>query len=322
MKHNKNIIEEVVKLKLQNIKSREIARRLGISKTSVNDNFNKYLNSISIEIDPSGREVVTTIVDRKPKICIIDVETSAAKVYCFGRFNQNFGEDNIYEEGGLILCACWRWIGEDEIYSIWMTPEQLALRDDSDVAKELFKVYQEADAVVMHNAKKFDHKVIQTRVLYWRLKELPVVKVIDTLQIAKSKLRLPSNKLDSIGEYFGLGRKIKTEGIRLWAEVQEGNPEAMKRMVTYCQQDVNLLYNVYMLLRGLGSANSGFNAAQYYEDTAYRCRECGSLDLKLTGKHYYTQKGRYEELECYDCGASIRTSDNLLSKAKKETLLL
>lgn len=322
MQHNKKLIEEIVKLRLQNIKSREVARLLGISKSSVNDNFNKYLNSISVQTDTAGQEVVTSIIDKKPRICIIDVETSASKVYCFGRFNQNFGQDNIYEEGGLILCACWRWVGEDEIYSIWMTPEQLALRDDSEVARELFQVYQEADAVVMHNAKKFDHKVIQTRVLYWMLKELPVVKVIDTLQIAKSKLRLPSNKLDSIGEYFGLGRKIKTEGIRLWADVQEGSAEAMTRMVTYCQQDVNLLYNVYMLLRGLGSANSGFNAAQYYDDAAYRCRECGSLDLSLTGKHYYTQKGRYEELECNECGASIRTSDNLLSKAKKQTLLL
>lgn len=296
--------KEIKKLIKEGLSSREVAKKLLISKSSVNN----YRNS--------------TEEERKPKVCIIDVETSAAKVYCFGRWNQNIGQDNVYEEGGKILCASWRWLGEDTTYSIHLSPTDITAGDDYNTVNKLFHLYTEADVVVMHNAKKFDHKVIQTRVLYWLGVELPTVKVIDTLQIAKTKLRLPSNKLDSIGEYFNLGRKIKTEGISLWAKVQEGCTESMAKMVTYCKQDVNLLYDVYVLLTCLGTANSGFNAGHYYNDNKLRCKECGSTNLTESNRSIYTLRGQYREYYCDDCGATVRDSNNTFSTEKKNSLLV
>ena len=203
-----------------------------------------------------------------------------------------------------------------------MTPEELKDRNDSRLVEALYDVYEEADAVVMHNAKKFDHKVIQTRGLFWTEQMLPVVKVIDTLQIAKSKLRLPSNRLDSIGEYFGLGRKTKTEGIRLWAKVQEGDTVAMQSMVEYCKQDVNLLNDVYLRLRALGTSGTMFNASHYLEDNEVHCKVCASTNLVVTKKKYYTQKGAYEEVLCLDCGHSARTTENVMPKDKRNSLLV
>lgn len=291
--------------------SRWIANQIGLCKSTVNNLYKKYR-----KLYPSTTE------QNKPKICIIDVETSAAKVYCFGRYNQNFGEDNIYEEGGKILCVSWKWVGEDKIHSLHMTPKQIRLGYDLEIVNALYELYEQADAVVMHNAKKFDHKVIQTRVLYWLGLELPTVKVIDTLQIAKSKLRLPSNKLDSIGEYFGLGRKQKTEGIRLWADVQEGSVQAMKKMVEYCKQDVNLLDSVYHLLKGLGTANSGFNANNYFTSSIPRCKECSSLNIKKTNRNVFTLKGKYSEYKCVSCGGVFRDTYNQLSKEKRDSILV
>lgn len=310
MKHSKETTDDVIKLKLSGSSNAEVAFNLNIGKTTVFDIWKKY---------KSTNKLNTTV---KPKICIIDVETSAAKAYCFGRFNQNFSEDNIYEEGGLILVACWRWLGEKKVHSLYMTPEEILDKNDSRIVAALNDVYEEADAVVMHNAKKFDHKVIQTRTLFWYGSMLPVVKVIDTLQIAKSKLRLPSNRLDSIGAYFGLGRKVKTGGIELWAKVQDGSKVSMSDMVTYCKQDTNLLYEVYLVLRALGTAGTAFNAAHYNDDDEMQCRICNSKNLLVTDKKYFTQKGTYKEVICLDCGHSARDTKNTLPKTKRDSLLV
>ena len=114
MKHSKDTINDIIRLKLSGSSNGEVAFILNVGKTTVHDVWKKHLSK-----HDTPKEL--TIIP-KPKICIIDVETSAAKVYCFGRFNQNFSQDNIYEEGGLILVACWRWLGSETVYSVYMTP--------------------------------------------------------------------------------------------------------------------------------------------------------------------------------------------------------
>lgn len=313
------LVDLIVELKNQGLSSRQIAEALDIGKSTVNDVYNREVSSIiEAEIAASEAEIAPT---RTPRIAVVDVETSAAKVYCFGRFKQNIGQANVSEEGGKILVGCWRWLGEDTVHSAYMTPKEIAAGNDNNVVRALYKVYEEADAVIMHNAKNFDHKVIQTRGIANGGGTLPPTKVIDTLEMAKRKMRLPSNRLDSIGAYFNLGRKQDNSGIRLWIDVQEGNEEKMQEMVQYCQQDVNLLYDVYMKLRCLGHAGTNFNAGHYYEDAQVHCKVCGSSDLVLTEKKVYTALQEFNEIVCLSCGASQRTRINLTTKEKKELLL-
>jgi len=312
-------VDLILELKNQGLSSRQIADALDIGKSTVNDIYNKEIDKfIEANIATDEANNATTSA---PRIAIVDVETSAAKVYCFGRFKQNIGQANVYEEGGKILVGCWRWLGEDKVYSQYMTPKEIKSGDDSGVVRALYKVYEEADAVVMHNAKNFDHKVIQTRGIFNGGGTLPPTKVIDTLEMAKKKLRLPSNRLDSIGAYFNLGRKQDNSGIQLWADVQEGNKEKMQEMVEYCKQDVNLLHDVYLKLRCLGHAGTNFNAGHYYDDSKPHCRVCGGEDLVMTEKKVYTAFQEFNEIVCLSCGASQRTRLNLTSKEKKELLL-
>ena len=98
---------------------------------------------------------------------------------------------------------------------------------------------------MMHNCDKFDFPWIKTRALFHGLSMYPKYKSVDTLKIARYKHNFPSNRLDDIGEYLNLGRKIKVD-YKLWDRViLEQSEEALDEMVAYCEQDVLLLEKIY-----------------------------------------------------------------------------
>lgn len=315
MKYTEDMVKTIVDLKLAGWSSREIASALGISKSGINGLFQR---GVPLQYNPQEVAFKTT----GPKVLIFDTETAAATALTFGRFKVNLSQDNILDNGGWILCACWRWLGEYETHSIYLTPDEVKAKDDSRIVAKLFELYEEADAVLAHNSLGFDHKVVSARALYNNFPPLPKVKVLDTLALAKKHFKLPSNRLDSIGEFLGLGRKLSTGGIQLWRQVQEGDVEAMQKMTTYCEQDVDLLYDIYIRLRPYGSAGSDYNAALYYNDDQIRCRTCGSTDVEHTGRNVTTSVSIFEEVRCNECGAVHRTRTSTTSKEKRKSLIV
>lgn len=316
MKYTHETIEKICDMKLAGFSSRAIAAALGISKSGINDMFQR---GVPLQYDP--RDVAFKRNDG-PKILIFDTETAAATALTFGRFKVNLSQDNILDNGGWILCSSWRWLGQSKTQSIYLTPKEVLAKDDSRIVAKLFELYEEADAVLAHNSLGFDHKVVQARAIFNNFPPLPQVKVLDTLQLVRKYLKLPSNRLDAIGEFFGLGRKVSTGGISLWRKVQEGDVQAMKDMVTYCEQDVDLLYDIYLRTRQLGRAGSDFNAALYYDDDQTRCRVCGSTDVEHTGRNVTTSVSVFEEIRCNECGAVHRTRTTKASKEKRKSLIV
>lgn len=300
---DKEFTEIIITAKNQGYSSRHIANVLGIGKSTVNDVYKREQDKPS----------------KKPKIAFLDVETAAAVSYHFGRWNINIGEDSVLQQGGQVLVSCHSWLDTPEVEELHMTPKELQSLDDSRIIYKLYDLYEDADAIVMHNGKKFDHKVIQTRGTYFGYGRLPTVKILDTLEIAKQKLRLPSNKLDSIGNYFNLGRKIDTGGIELWKKVQQGDKQAMQDMVTYCQQDVNLLKSVFHKLVHLGIP--GFNAGLYFDDEQFHCTACGSTHVYPTGRFTYSAVNKFTEYQCMDCGSVSKDRQALTTKEKRKALL-
>lgn len=302
-------INKAAALLQEGLPSRAIAAKVGCGKTTVNE----YRNRLQIKPDVK--------LNRQAKILFLDIETAAAVALAFGRFKQNLSQDNIVSEGGWMLCASWKWNDEEDTHSVHLVPEEIAAKDDSRIVAVLFDLYEQADAIVAHNGQGFDHKVIQTRAAANGFPALPSVKVIDTLLLAKKNLRLPSNRLDAIGAYLGLGRKIETGGISLWKDVQNGDVDAMKRMVTYCKQDVDLLYKVYMALRHTGAAGTNFNAALYHANGLIRCKTCASADIDPTGRSITTAVSVFAEYRCNSCGAVHRDRKNNLTKEQRESIL-
>jgi len=282
----------------QGVSSRYIAEALGISKSGVNDYINRDKPHFRI---PNAR------------VLVYDLETSAAEVLTFGRFKQNIGQANVLKEGGMILCASYRWLDTDKTFTMHLTPDEIKRQDDSRLVAWMFDLYEQADAVLAHNSRGFDHKVLQTRALKAGFPALPMVKVLDSLQLARRYLKLPSNRLDAIGEYFGLGRKQETGGISLWRDVQAGDTAAMKRMVEYCKQDTNLLYEVYLKLRGLG-ATGNFDASLFSADKSgtLLCKSCGSADIHATGRVVATGANNFVEHRCNNCGGVQRSKQKVV----------
>jgi uncharacterized protein YprB with RNaseH-like and TPR domain len=311
LKYNFDTEQKIIQLKKSGMASRAIAEELGVSKSGVNDAYLRLIDEVQ-EKEPKRST-------GGAKVLFFDVETSAAQVFCFGRHKQFINQDAVKIEGGKLLCSGYRWEGEEQAHVLF-NYEEVKAGEDYSVCKAMWELFSQADAVVAHNLKNFDLKMLEARCLANGLPSLPTVKLIDTLEIAKNKFRFPSNKLDSLASYFGLGRKVSHSGISLWVQVQEGSRKALDEMVEYCEQDVNLLHDLFQVLRSRGLVN-GYNAALYYDDDVTRCKACGSDHLELTGRAVTTGLSSFEEIKCNSCGTLQRTRKNTLSKEKRSKLL-
>ena len=175
------------------------------------------------------------------KVLLYDIETAygIARVWRPGYKIRVAYEDFIKHPN--IICISYKWKGSDEVHSVRWDSNQ----EDKNLLEVFIKALNEADEIVAHNGDAFDLPWIRTRALANKLEIRPRYKSIDTLKIARNKFRFPSNKLDDLGDYLGVGRKIKTNR-ELWVDsVCNKDLDALNKMVEYCNQDVLLLEDVY-----------------------------------------------------------------------------
>lgn len=253
-----------------------------------------------------------------PKIVFVDVETAPSVVVAFGRFNQNFSQDNVLEEGGWLISACWKYAGSHKVHKVCLTPKEIGTRDDSRIVAALFDIIEDSDIIVAQNGDRFDLPVIQTRGLINNMPPFKSVKTVDTLKIAR-RLKFNSNRLDSLGEQLGLGRKVQHTGIDLWVRCMKGDKNALRDMVEYNEQDVILLEAVYNKLKCYDNKHP--NMAHYYDDNTPRCRVCGSTDLTESGHSIFTDVSEFVEVVCNDCNSRSRTRQAINTKDKRKSIL-
>ena len=251
---------------------------------------------------------------RRPqaKVLVYDIETSRTWVRAplFSLWNQNISHAHI-EKPWIMLCFSAKWLWEDKIMSFKLSKKEVDDWNDESLAKSLWRLFDEADVIIAHNNKKFDQKVAQTRFFAHRLNLPSPFLDVDTLVHAKKKFKIPSNRLDYLGEFLGLGRKIETEK-GLWDKVEEGDESAMDRMALYCDQDVKLLEDVYLEMRPYVQPhpNIGLFEAQTGE---FVCPTCGSKELEEEGQ-YATTVNVYQNYRCKSCGSMARTRKGMAVK--------
>lgn len=328
--------QEIVKLKHSGLTSRQVATNLNCSKSAVNYVYNawldapyplykpedvavRYVKETTYGVTPSADNSVK-LRPKKPKILILDVETTADIVATFGRFKVNVGEQNIIQQGNQIATAAWKFLGDSEVQTAYskFTGFEIDLDTEYELLFELYEAMKEAEAVVIHNAR-FDLGTIQHRMLAHGMGRLPTVKVIDTLMIARKYLKLRSNKLDSITKYFGLSNKIENSGISLWIKVQQGDKQALAEMLKYNIGDVEALEDVYNKFLPL---NQGTSLSVFTDLETKRCTSCGSHNVNPTGRKVTTSLSAFDEYECTDCGAKMRNRVNSLTKEQRSNILM
>lgn len=187
-----------------------------------------------------GELKIRPTFNAQPKILFYDIEVSYGLARAWRPSYKTFIKYDDFVIHPKIICISWKWNNSDEVHTVsW---------DKSHNDKTLLEVFipelNKADFIVAHNGDNFDLPWIRTRALACGLRMHPTYTSVDTLKIVRYDHRFPSNKLDDLGDYLGLGRKVKTE-MSLWDGVFNNEAGALDDMIKYCEQDVFLLERIY-----------------------------------------------------------------------------
>lgn len=202
-----------------------------------------------------------------------------------------------------IICISWKWEDEDKIHNLTWDENMC----DKQMVKEFIKVLNQSDEIVAHNGDRFDIKWIRTRAMFHRIPMNAHYRSLDTLKKAKAHFNLPNNRLDTIAQFLKVGAKVRHEGLIMWHKVQSNDKEALKDMVKYCDGDIIVLEDSFLVMQNYIKHNThiGVNAG----GKKHSCPNCGSEDVILY-KNNFTAMGTIKrQMECNICSYSYETSN-------------
>lgn len=254
---------------------------------------------------------------KRPRVLLFDIETAPIIAHVWGLFDQNVGLNQIQKDWHILSWAA-KWLGDKTI----MYADQRKARkieNDRRILKGIWKLLDDADIVVTQNGKQFDVKKLNARFIIHGFPPPSPFKHIDTLQISRKTFGFTSNRLEYLATTLKAKDKKLTkrefEGFTLWKECLAGNMRAWREMEKYNKLDVLALEHVY---KRLIPWDSTLNFNLFRSGTEHVCT-CGSRRLQRRGFHY-SQKGKFQIYRCLDCGKWTRSSQNLLSKEKRDSL--
>lgn len=244
---------------------------------------------------------------------MLDIEISPTTAVVWGLFKQNIAINQITGNSE-VLCWAAKWLGEDTTYfsSVEMTSKKRML-------KEVYKLLEEADAVITYNGKSFDLKILNTEFALQGWSRPSPYKNIDMLSVVRSQFRFTSNKLGYVGPRLGIGEKVKNAGYDLWLDCMNPKSESYKTswamMEEYNVQDVSLLEALYNRLQGWVPNHPSHSALE----NDHVCPNCASHNLQKRGTAITTTLS-YQRYQCKDCGAWSRSK--IANKADRTSQLV
>ncbi len=232
------------------------------------------------------------------KRLLLDIETAPHLAAVWGIFKENIPIDRLLESG-YTMCWAAKWYGSDDIFY-----DSIHRNDHNSMIKNIHTLLEEADAVVHYNGRSFDIPTLNKEFLSMGLTPPSPYKQIDLLETARRQFRFPSNKLDYVSKFLGLGTKLKHKGYELWQGCMANDKESWSQMTDYNIQDVLLLERLYTKL--LPWIDKHPVVGLYNLDGEQKCPHCGSTHLVKRGLAY-TQVGIYQRYKCGGCGANVRS---------------
>jgi RNase P subunit RPR2 len=212
-----------------------------------------------------------------------------------------------------------KWLFSSETKTDFVTAKEAINRDDKRISKSLWKLVNEADAIISHNGNNFDIPKINTRFLLNGLQPpMPFIS-IDTRKIAYKQFGFSSNCLDYLGKIMLSKQKIHTD-YQLWIDCENGNQDSLDFMENYCKADVGLLEEVYLELRPWIKSHP--NLAVLMDAKEQCCPNCGSFEFEEGEGYYTTPQNKYVSVRCKHCGAVNRKKLSVISKEQREVMLI
>lgn len=237
----------------------------------------------------------------KPKVLILDIETSPLITYTWGLWDQNIPL-NMIKTDWFILSWSAKWLGEKTIYQMDQRHSK-KLKNDKKILKAMWKLLDKADIIITQNGKKFDVKKLNTRFIVHGMQPPSSYKHIDTLQLAKKHFGFTSNKLEYMTNLLCTKYKKlvdrKFKGFDLWEQCLARNPRAWKEMSKYNKYDVLSLEELYTKLIPWD------NSVNFNIYSKVPVCSCGSKEFNKNG-YFYSSTGRFQRYSCKKCGSEFR----------------
>lgn len=197
-----------------------------------------------------------------------------------------------------MLCWSAKWLGQRKVH----------FYDESgDMLTPLWKLLDEADAVVHYNGQSFDVPHINREFLLADMGPPSSYFQIDLYRTVASQFKFMSNKLGEVARRLGLGEKDDGANFDLWKECMAGDEAAWRRMRRYNVQDVRLTEALYNELRPWIKGHPSMNLVT---GDKHSCPTCGSADIIKRG-FYRTKISAYQQWQCKDCGSYSRAGKRL-----------
>lgn len=233
-------------------------------------------------------------IQRPIKRLIWDIETSPNIGFFWkSGFKLFVPPSNIIREKA-IICICYKWEGQKAVHSLTWDEG-----DDRQMIEDFAPIMEQADELVAHNGDRFDLKWFNAQCLRHNVVPPLQPKTIDTLVIARRRFYLNSNRLDYLAHLLlGYG-KIHTD-FDLWRDIVIDNDlAALRKMVTYCKEDVRIVELIYEKLSGYHEPKS--HAGVMAGLPKWTCAHCASRDVRRK-KRRVTARGTVQHsMVCNDC---------------------
>ena len=230
---------------------------------------------------------------------LLDIETAPNLSWVWGKWEQNVIDVHTH---WYMLSYAWKWQGDKSV-KCRALPDFLGYatekEDDGPLLRSLWTLLDEADVVIAHNADAFDIRKTTARFLFHKMKPPSPFKTIDTLKIARKHFKMDSNKLDDLGSYLRLGRKLPHTGKTLWFGCMAGKPSAWAMMKRYNKHDVHLLEAVYERLKPWATGHPDFSV--WRDRKGLECPTCQSTNIASRGT-YIARNLKYLQWTCKSCG--------------------
>lgn len=235
----------------------------------------------------------------KPRVAFFDVENAPTLGYFWGKL----WETSIVSVTNpwYMLSFSYKWMGEDKVHCHALPDYPLFKKDkenDKHLIEDLHDLFDEADILIAHNGDRFDVRKANARFIMQGLKPPSPYKTIDTLKVARRYFHFQSNRLDDLGQYLDVGRKMPHTGFDLWSRCMRGERTAWKTMREYNIKDVLLLEKVYERLKPYMTNHPDLTI---YNETP-GCPTCGSTHVHRRG-FAVSRKRKYRRYHCGSCGS-------------------
>jgi RNase_H superfamily len=239
-------------------------------------------------------------------ILYFDIESAPNVGYSWGKWEQNIID---FTQESYLLCYAYAW-NDEKVKVVSLTDFEGYVphsTNDKALTQSLWELFEKADIIVAHNGNKFDIKYANKRFIENGLVPPSRYRTIDTLLVARNKFNFNSNKLDDLGKYLKLGRKVETGGFDLWLGCMKGDEKAWAKMKKYNKQDVVLLREVYYRLRSWMNNHPNLNI--YETSDKPTCAVCQGTHLHKKGQEIRNNTIVHRwKCQNQECGANLYTT--------------